>query len=1683
MSDGTPKPGRSRKPPKKTKSKTQEQLRLVPNSEPDPAVQDMQRLICDLETHKVELQMQNEELRSAQSALEESQAKYSDLYDFAPAGYFSFDAKGRILEANLTGADLLGLNRATLQDTPFLRFIAPESRNAFHRHLRDVLADGGQQTCDLELVRQDGTRFYVRMETMSTRYGKSESTHCRSAVIDVTDRRRAREALADSEARYRQLVDAAPDPVVVVTADTVVYANAAAARLAGLDIPGRLVGSPLAGFVPRQHRDRLSAIVQRTIDEGGNFPPSEVESIRPDGNSVTVEVVGTGCIYDGKPSVQVIARDTSERRRARKALEFSQRVLHIANRHTEIAPLLGEIVAQVREYSNCQAVGVRILDAEGNIPYLAYDGFSRSFYESESPLSIHSDDCMCINVVKGTTDPRQSFYTEGGSFFMNDTSRFLATVSEEDKGKTRNVCNQVGYESVALVPIKVEERMLGLIHVADSRENRVPLETVEVLEGVALQLGTAVQRVIADENLRASEERYRALVEASPDAITMSDVDGRILMCNAQAAALRGFDCPEAMIGLSLFDFVAPEDRERARDDAKATMKGKAVRHTSYTLLKKDGSRFPGTLDASPIADARGRRSAVMSLARDITERKRVREQQRKAVETLERSHDRAEELAAILGSERDTLQVIMDNTDAQLAYLDAGFHFVMVNPAYERVCGYPKEELLGRNYFDLFPDPKGQAIFERVRGTGEAVEYEAKPFRFETQPQRGTTYWDWTLTPVKDRRQEVTGLVLSVVDVTEAMRSSRYAVALNEIETAMLSTLDAEELVGQIVVRSRAAMATESCKILLRDGSGWVVASVDGIGKSLLASHLSDEELPHVEPTAKTKDLVVIDDAYNDARVNRAYARKHRLRSTLCLPLVARDRTVALMCFSNHSKPIAFSPAQIDFASKLSTSVSLALENARLYSSLAEELLRVQLLQDVAERATADADLRTVAEGILRALSAQLPLSAGDIRVLDRELQELQLVASFGFPPSTVVRLSREKLQDGESLASRAVLERRVLTHEDLPATENKAAKREQQFPRDHRFVVAPITHRDQIVGTCSLVFPESRPFSDEEMDLFHSVGRVTGQAIENARLHEAETEARLRATRDLDVANLLRDAANRLSRSLNTTQVLNSLADIVTAVTARNRVLISLIDRRTNEVTIAASRPESAPSVGTKRKLGAMPRECADAFTSTDVTVLDFDDPDISAAAKRYAERNQMRRCLVVPLVLGDRLIGQIEIDEAGKSADFGLHEIRLVEGIASQAAVVLENARLHEGSVAKARSLEVVSQAARLITSTLRMDAALAQILDYSSILFQAQGSLVLLADDDDTAFRVAARRGVSWKVGRKTLMRTEADRLGLSGRTPILVGNLRLRSHPSLFGALAREGYKSAITAPLEMEGRVRGLLIVLSTGSMSPSREEMAAFRLFSDQAATAVKNASAYEREHRIARILQESLAGPIPDIPGLDIGIAYESAYEAERVGGDFYDIFELDDGLVAVLIGDVSGKGVKAAGLTETIRSSARTLAYIDPSPGFVFARLNQSLLRQLSEGTFATAQLLVINVRTRELRAADAGHPPPILYGTHCRYMNMATAAPLGVETETYRESYEQFDVGDTILLYTDGIIEARRRGEFFGERRLLRALSYRRNKSPQETVDSLLAATKRFADGRLVDDVALLAIRLN
>jgi hypothetical protein len=172
-----------------------------------------------------------------------------------------------------------------------------------------------------------------------------------------------------------------------------------------------------------------------------------------------------------------------------------------------LKPILAEILHEIQSLSGCQSVGIR-LHHDGDYPYYVYEGFPNFFILKENSLCTRDEkgntlrdndgallECMCGNVIEGRFDPKFSYFTEKGSFWTNSTTQFLDSVTETEwkiLGRIRNMCHHSGYESVALLPLRVGNRTLGLIQLNDPRENMFTLEKLEKYEALADHVGTVV---------------------------------------------------------------------------------------------------------------------------------------------------------------------------------------------------------------------------------------------------------------------------------------------------------------------------------------------------------------------------------------------------------------------------------------------------------------------------------------------------------------------------------------------------------------------------------------------------------------------------------------------------------------------------------------------------------------------------------------------------------------------------------------------------------------------------------------------------------------------------------------------------------------------------------------------------------------------------------------------------------------------------------------------------------------------------------------------------------------------------------------------------------------------------------------------------------------------------------------
>jgi signal transduction histidine kinase len=210
---------------------------------------------------------------------------------------------------------------------------------------------------------------------------------------------------------------------------------------------------------------------------------------------------------ESKGEVQELAQNFDQMaeglQQRQKILELHNKIMIVASQATSFDELLRDFIREIANYTNCTAVGIRILQRDGTFLYKASQGFSQKFLNEENRLSMEARDSenhLCMQMVKGTITPGTPCFTKHGSFFVNAAGPGIAG---NKIACTCHFCQEYGYESVALIPLSIQDRIFGLIHLADPKENMVPEHLVRELERVAIRLSLALERLWDEENVRA----------------------------------------------------------------------------------------------------------------------------------------------------------------------------------------------------------------------------------------------------------------------------------------------------------------------------------------------------------------------------------------------------------------------------------------------------------------------------------------------------------------------------------------------------------------------------------------------------------------------------------------------------------------------------------------------------------------------------------------------------------------------------------------------------------------------------------------------------------------------------------------------------------------------------------------------------------------------------------------------------------------------------------------------------------------------------------------------------------------------------------------------------------------------------------------------------------------------------
>ena len=334
-------------------------------------------------------------------------------------------------------------------------------------------------------------------------------------------------------------------------------------------------------------------------------------------------------LLDDKGEVEYLVfalEDVTQRKRAEIRDNVTNTLLELFAQKASKQEYLDSVVKVIHNWSGCRSVGIRLLNSEGYIPYASYVGFSEEFLKLENMLSIKKDICACIRVITGSAEPPDAaVMTSKGSFRLDNSNEFLNNLTEKEKSLFRGNCVYSGFVSIAVVPVRYREEIIGAIHLTDENVNKVPLQNIEFIENISPLIGEAVHRFDTETELRESEERYRQLVELSPDGISV-EIDNKIAFINTAGAKLLGGTGPEQFIGRSIADFMRPGYvRLFQRQIEYFRKQEKKMPQREEKFIRLDGKAFDVEVAATLLVYKN--KPAAQIVFRDITERKAAEEE------------------------------------------------------------------------------------------------------------------------------------------------------------------------------------------------------------------------------------------------------------------------------------------------------------------------------------------------------------------------------------------------------------------------------------------------------------------------------------------------------------------------------------------------------------------------------------------------------------------------------------------------------------------------------------------------------------------------------------------------------------------------------------------------------------------------------------------------------------------------------------------------------------------------------------------------------------------------------------------------------------------------------------------------------------------------------------------------
>jgi PAS domain S-box-containing protein len=1229
------------------------------------------------------------------------------------------------------------------------------------------------------------------------------------------------QALRRSETRRRAVLDAIPDLMFQISEDgTFLDYKAAAVDELALP-PGAFLGKKVQEVMPPWFAQQVMRYVEQALQTGEmQIFEGQLPVPFPDGDMRDYEV---RLVVSGEREVLTIVRDITERKRTEEALAAERSLLRTLVDHLPDAVYVKDDACR-KTLAN--VVDVRNMGASSEAEALGKTDFD--FFPHDLAAAFYADDQSVIQSGRPVLN-REEMIT------LPDGTR--------------------GWQLTSKVPVRDNAgQVVGLVGIGHDITER-----------------------------KAREQEYQTIVRTAIDGFWIADMQGHFLDVNQAYCHLTGYSRDE-LLNMSI---PGVEAVEKPEETAKRIRKVKEVGHDRFETRhrRKDSEIVDVDVSVNYLPIDSG---LMFVFIRDITERKRAEEEIRQHVAWLEALR----QVSLKLATELD-LDVLLRSIVEQAIALISGRwgSFELYRPGLDALVS----TAMTGNGPDLSGTPlrRGEGLAGKIWESGQPLvvddyqHWQGRAAAYEGHPIRAMVgvpvRWGDEFLGVLNIESETVGAFIPVDADQLNLFAAQAAIAIHNAQLfeteraareqaekllaatqALSASLDLQQVFERILTELRYVVPHDSASVQQLKGNRLEIIGGHGFPnlKELLGESfdLTAQDNPNRE-VLRTRAPLILDDA--PAHYEGFRHEPHvqaGTRAWLGVPLLFGDRLIGLIALDKR-EPGFYTEEHARLALAFAAQAAIAIENARLYRQAIQAAERRAVLHRASQEVIrALHDPEQVYQAIHQAAAALMPTEAFVIVLRDEAGQQNEAVYLI----DRAGRWPAQRIPANQGLSSQVIASGQSLLIDDLTF---ETAPQAIHFggPEPVRAILAvPLCLGEKVIGMISAQSYQPEVYTAEDKVLLEMLAAHAAAALENARLYQ-ETEQRLR-----ELSQLFETSA-ALSTSLDLDTVLRTIAEHAATALSAEGCAISAWDRERDAlVTLLdySADPDwwQPATPGTLYPLAQYPASHR-VLTSCQPLAVQRGDSDADAAEMAWMKKDEVVSLLMVPLVIGDRAIGMLELMETQQERPFAPNEIRLCQTLANEAAAALENARLYDETQRRNRELTLLNRVIAASATGQAIEPILEVVCREMALAFDVPQAAAALFKEERTEAVVVAEYLAAGRPSAlgETIPVTDnpVSQHLLIRKTPLVIDDAQTdpRQAP-IHDLMRRRGTVSLLLLPLIVDGEVVGSLGVDAIELRPFSAQEVALAQRVAEQVSGALTRARLEQTQRRLSMAIEQAAEG-----------------------------------------------------------------------------------------------------------------------------------------------------------------------------------------------------------------------------